>query len=68
MGAIDQNGYRFEPEYSVVSQKGAIHVYQKGDFVKEIPFTFTGEQPHPDQIENLVNNFFEEVNKNESGY
>lgn len=28
---IERNGYRFEPEYSVFEQSGAIHVYRKGD-------------------------------------
>ncbi|WP_186312796.1 DUF5370 family protein, partial [Bacillus pumilus] len=28
MGAIERNGYTFEPEYSVTRQNGAIHVYR----------------------------------------
>ncbi len=59
MGAIDRDGYRFETEYSVINQKGAVHVYKEGDFVKEITFTFNGERPSGEQIENLVNDFFE---------
>lgn len=60
MGAIDQGGFRFEPEYSVINQNGAIHVYQEGDFIKEIKFTFRGEQPEASQIEELINEFIEE--------
>lgn len=58
MGAIERNGYRFEPEWSVVSQKGAIHVYYDGNFISELPFTFTSNQPNPEQIEDIVDNFF----------
>ncbi|MFS0861275.1 DUF5370 family protein [Fredinandcohnia sp. 179-A 10B2 NHS] len=59
MGAIDRDGYRFETEYSVINQKGAIHVYREGEFVKELPFTFKGEQPEPALIEEVVNSYFE---------
>ncbi|GLB61264.1 hypothetical protein NCCP133_33940 [Cytobacillus sp. NCCP-133] len=41
MGAIERSGYRFEPEFSVISQNGAIHVYHNGDFIEEITFEFT---------------------------
>lgn len=63
MGAIDRDGYRFETEYSVITQQGALHVYQNGEFVKEISFSFKGEQPEPEQIENLVDEFFGDPNK-----
>jgi hypothetical protein len=63
MGAIDRNGYRFEPEYSVIYQNGALHVYKAGTLIEEIPFTFQGEKPEPELIENLINDFFEkEIN------
>ncbi|MGN7297764.1 DUF5370 family protein [Ferdinandcohnia sp. SAFN-114] len=59
MGAIDREGYRFETEYSVISQKGAIHVYRDGEFIKELSFIFSGEQPDPALIEDVVDEFFE---------
>jgi hypothetical protein len=62
MGAIDRNGFRFEPEYSVIYQKGALHVYKDGTFMEEIPFTFHGEKPEPELIEHLINDFFEKEN------
>ncbi|MED2942875.1 YbxH family protein [Bacillus swezeyi] len=57
MGAIERNGYTFEPEYSVTRQNGAIHVYRRGQFVEEIPFEFYGEIPEHDLIEELVNHY-----------
>lgn len=63
MGAIDRDGYRFEPEYSVINQKGAIHVYYQGEFLKEIPFSFDGERPEHDQIESIVAGFFHEKSR-----
>ncbi|MEC1504090.1 YbxH family protein [Bacillus haynesii] len=57
MGAIERNGYTFEPEYSVTKQNGAIHVYRRGRFVEEIPFEFHGEFPEHDLIEELVNHY-----------
>jgi Family of unknown function (DUF5370) len=60
MGAIDRNGYRFEPEYSVINQKGAIHVYHDGNFLEEIKFSFSGGYPEPQQIEELVEAYCEE--------
>ncbi|RFB19248.1 hypothetical protein DZB84_03050 [Bacillus sp. HNG] len=63
MGAIDRDGYRFETEYSVISQKGAIHVYRDGEFIKELTFSFTGEQPVPSLIEEVVDEFFETSQK-----
>ncbi|WP_077617637.1 DUF5370 family protein [Bacillus sinesaloumensis] len=59
MGAIDRDGFRFETEFSVINQKGAIHVYRDGEFIQELPFTFTGEQPEPAIIEGLVDSYFE---------
>jgi hypothetical protein len=58
MGAIEQNGYIFETEYSIILQKGAIHVSKDGEFLKEIDFTFSGNQPDPKQIEELIEGFF----------
>lgn len=54
MGAIERNGYRFEPEYSVIEQNGAVHVYRQGEFLEEIPFTFSGKFPEPGHIEQIV--------------
>jgi len=62
MGAIDRSGFRFEPEYSVMLQRGAIHVYQNGDFVEEIPFTFCSMQPEQEQIESLIEQFLSKHN------
>ncbi|MEK5443325.1 DUF5370 family protein [Fredinandcohnia sp. FSL W7-1320] len=59
MGAIDREGYRFETEYNVIGQKGAIHVYRDGEFIKELSFTFSGEQPDPALIEDEIDKFFE---------
>ena len=60
MGAVERNGYRFEPEYSVIEQNGAIHVYHKGQFVEELTFTFSGKHPEFDQIEELIDNYCEQ--------
>ncbi|SET38825.1 hypothetical protein SAMN05216389_11062 [Oceanobacillus limi] len=60
MGAIERNGYRFEPEYSVIQQNGAIHVYHKGAFVEEVTFSFSGKYPEPAKIEELVEDYCEE--------
>ncbi|MDQ0213955.1 hypothetical protein J2S13_000350 [Oikeobacillus pervagus] len=57
MGAIERNRYRFVPEFSVIQQNGAIHVYKQGDFIEEIPFQFSGEYPEHDLIEELVNHY-----------
>jgi len=40
IGAIERNGYLFEPEFSVISQNGAIHVSHNGRFIEEIRFDF----------------------------
>ncbi|AGK53978.1 YbxH family protein [Bacillus sp. 1NLA3E] len=60
MGAIERNGYRFEPEYSVIRQNGAIHVYIKGEFVEEVKFSFSGKYPELDQIEQLIDEYCEQ--------
>ncbi|WP_170006050.1 YbxH family protein [Bacillus fonticola] len=57
MGAIERNGYVFEPEYSVIEQNGAIHVYNKGTFVEEVTFSFSGKYPEPKQIEELIEKY-----------
>ncbi|MBM4760796.1 YbxH family protein [Bacillus sp. B15-48] len=57
MGAIERSGYRFEPEYSLIEQNGAIHVYFKGAFVEELKFSFSGENPDFDKIENMVEEY-----------
>lgn len=57
MGAIERNGYQFIPEFSVIQQNGAIHVYHKNDFIEEIQFEFSGKFPELDQIEELVDDY-----------
>ncbi|RWR07837.1 YbxH family protein [Siminovitchia fortis] len=59
MGAIERNGFIFEPEYSVIEQNGAIHVYREGEFIEELKFSFSGEYPELDQIEELVDEYCE---------
>ncbi|MFX3623510.1 MAG: DUF5370 family protein [Ectobacillus sp.] len=59
MGAIEQGGYRFEIEYSVLLQKGGLHVYQNGEFLEEIEFAFEGNSPDPEKLEELVNGYLE---------
>jgi adenine deaminase len=60
MGAIDRDGFRFEVEYSVIQQKGALHVYTNGNFIKEIPFPYDGEMPSSESVEALIDQFIEE--------
>jgi hypothetical protein len=59
MGAVERSGYIFEPEYSVINQKGAIHVYHHGDFIEEIQFNFSGEFPDPGFLEEIINGYCE---------
>ncbi|MGV3488525.1 MAG: DUF5370 family protein [Tuberibacillus sp.] len=59
MGAIQKNGYTFGVEYSVMLQKGAVHVYKDGIFIKELPFEFCGRDPDPEQIEAVVDSFLD---------
>lgn len=60
MGAIERNGFIFEPEFSVIEQNGAIHVYHEGKFIEELKFSFSGEFPQLDQIEGLVDEYCEQ--------
>ncbi|MGV3466318.1 MAG: YbxH family protein [Heyndrickxia sp.] len=60
MGAIERNGYIFEPEFSVIGQNGAIHVYQNGQFIEEITFDFSGKYPEHAKIEELVDKYCED--------
>lgn len=60
MGAIERNEYRFEPEYSIIEQNGAIHVYHNGSFIDEIRFSFPGKFPELDQIEKMVDQYCQE--------
>lgn len=62
MGAIERNGFVFEPEFSVIHQDGAIHVYKDGEFVEEIKFDFSGKYPEHNQIEELVNHYCSRLN------
>ncbi|GHH99349.1 YbxH family protein [Neobacillus kokaensis] len=60
MGAIERSGYRFVPEYSVIQQNGAIHVYNdKEEFIEEIKFQFSGKFPDLNKIEALVEQYCE---------
>jgi hypothetical protein len=59
MGAVERNGYRFEPEYSVINQAGAVHVYHNGDFIEEVKFSFLGNSPDPGQIEQVIDEYCE---------
>jgi hypothetical protein len=59
MGAVEHNGYVFEPEFSVVNQKGAIHVYRAGEFIEEIQFNFKGKFPELGFLEELINTYCE---------
>ncbi|MCM3570351.1 YbxH family protein [Neobacillus mesonae] len=59
MGAIERSGFRFVPEYSVVQQTGAIHVYNEDHFIEEIKFQFSGKFPGMDKIEDLVEQYCE---------
>ncbi|GGH75003.1 hypothetical protein JOD43_000614 [Pullulanibacillus pueri] len=63
MGAIQRDGYTFDVEYSVTHQRAAVHVYQNGVFLKEIPFEFTGKEPDPQDIDRMVDQFFIEEEK-----
>lgn len=60
MGAVERSGYRFEPEFSVINQTGAIHVSYHGEFLEELKFHFKGEFPEPNQIEELIEDYCEE--------
>ncbi|WP_174734848.1 YbxH family protein [Mesobacillus harenae] len=57
MGAIERDGYRFEPEFSVIEQNGAVHVYRNGEFIEELRFEFSGPFPELNQIEQLVDKY-----------
>lgn len=59
MGAIDKDGYRFEVEYSVINQTGALHVYRQSEFIEEITYDFKGDKPRPEQIEELIEAYLE---------
>lgn len=62
MGAIERSGYRFIPEFSVIRQNGAIHVYNHDDFIEEIYFEFIGQFPELDKIEDLVDEYCQKHN------
>ncbi|PLS00978.1 YbxH family protein [Neobacillus cucumis] len=62
MGAIERGGYRFVPEFSVIQQNGAIHVYNRENFIEEIKFQFSGKFPEIDKIEELVDEYCNQHN------
>lgn len=55
VGAIERDGLLFIPEFNVINQDGAIHVYKQGEFVEELRFNFSGNLPEEGKIEELVN-------------
>ncbi|WP_096201137.1 DUF5370 family protein [Bacillus sp. FJAT-45350] len=57
MGVIDKDGFRFEVEYSVINQTGALHVYRGGEFIEELTYNFEGDRPNPEQIEEIVDGY-----------
>ncbi|EDL65868.1 YbxH family protein [Bacillus sp. SG-1] len=57
MGAIEKDGFVFEPEFSLINQEGAIHVYKNGTFLEEIKFEFSGKIPEHNMIEELVSHY-----------
>ncbi|WP_079509058.1 YbxH family protein [Mesobacillus jeotgali] len=59
MGAIERSGFIFEPEYSVINQNGAIHVYHQGKLVEELKFSFDGDAPDPSFTERLIDHYCE---------
>lgn len=59
MGAMERDGYIFDIEYSVIHQKGALHVYRDGVLVDELTFTFAGEKPNEQQFETLIDDYME---------
>jgi hypothetical protein len=46
----------------VIQQNGAIHVYNREEFIEEIKFHFSGKFPEFDQIEDLVDEYCQEHN------
>ncbi|RUQ25839.1 hypothetical protein ELQ35_19670 [Peribacillus cavernae] len=48
---------RFTKEPSVINQNGAIHVYNNGEFIEEIKFSFSEKVPNLDQIEQLMDTY-----------
>ncbi|RUQ25841.1 hypothetical protein ELQ35_19785 [Peribacillus cavernae] len=47
----------FTKEPTVTNQNGAIHVYNNGEFVEEIKFSFSGKVPNLDQLEQLMDTY-----------
>lgn len=62
MGAIERNGYRFVPEFSVLHQNGAIHVYHQNHFIEEIHFQFNDRFPELDKLEEIVDEYCQKHN------
>ncbi|WP_261131243.1 YbxH family protein [Bacillus sp. Marseille-Q3570] len=61
MGAIQRGAYTFEIEYSVSHQNGAVHVYEGGTFKQELPFEFTGDKPNEDEIEKMIDQYYDNL-------
>lgn len=63
MGATERDGYRFEIEYSLIENTGALHVTNTtdGSFVRELPFDLIENQaPTQDQIEVMIDRFLQQ--------
>ncbi|MCF6410819.1 DUF5370 family protein [Pseudalkalibacillus salsuginis] len=59
MGAIQRGDYTFEIEYSVSHQNGAVHVYENGKFKQELPFDFIGDKPDENEIEKIIDQYYD---------
>ncbi|NUK28919.1 DUF5370 family protein [Parageobacillus sp. VR-IP] len=57
---MERDGYIFDVEYSVIQQKGALHVYRDGMLIDEVTFHFTGKKPNEQQIESLINHYIDQ--------
>jgi hypothetical protein len=44
---------------SAIEKGGAIHVYQNGEAVDEIPFKYAGTQPNQEQVIETIGKYFE---------
>ncbi|TLS38971.1 DUF5370 family protein [Pseudalkalibacillus caeni] len=57
MGAIEREGYIFEIEHDTIHRTGALHIYCNGDFVDEITFDYTGNEPNEEKLEELIDDY-----------
>lgn len=61
MGAIARDGYVFELESNTINQTGAIHIYRDGHFIKEITYSYEGNQPSQEKIEETIDHFLDNL-------